>query len=98
MKLILMILLTATTSAEVINDEDVVMKKGTPAPFYGVLVPEENYRDYSEQWDQNLMLYQKIQTLKTVSECESIKKNERMNWFTTGVILGVLGGGLLVSL
>ena len=76
------------------NAQEIILKQNERAPFYGVLVPEDNYRMYQRAYETNLNLTEQMLEMK--SQCVSDPPGLG-TWIavsTLGFTLGVLVYGL----
>lgn len=65
-----------------------IIKINKPAPFSGILVPEENYRYYHEKMQENVMINERLLA------CIEMEP-PRFNYYILPIIGGVLIGALL---
>lgn len=69
-----------------ISKNEIILNAGEQAPYYGVLLPEEDYRIYVDDFDK--MLYQK----DNPQPC-AVGNNfsDATSWFISGIVLGLAG-------
>ena len=91
---LLMMLFLSATSVKGQHNLDIVLKKGKQAPFDGVLVSEDDYRELSscEEYSSNL----RGEYLELKYECNKLSEYEgdslsKFVWFIVGIGIGFLG-------
>lgn len=73
-------LATQTPSGE----KETILNKGDLAPFYGVVMPEEQYRFYKK--NQKICEYQLHDPME--SDCEAMSPEGKLLWFLSGTLIG----------
>lgn len=68
--------------------DDTLLYINRPAPFSGILVPEENYRFYYEKLKENVMINERLM------DCLEIEP-PRFTYYILPIMGGVLLGALL---
>jgi hypothetical protein len=92
--LLLMSLWLVTTSAFAVKiEDDITIRQGDKAPFYGVLVGPTHYRIYTDAFDTNAELES---ALNKCNERADENLSNKMFWGGGGVVMGLILG-IIVS-
>ncbi len=76
-------------------EDEVILKKGRSAPYFGVLVPEDRYRTYQEQLEI-CDIFKDFKHPLPEEQCDSCVPG--MFWASVAFLaVGFAGGVLLVS-
>lgn len=74
---------------------ELILKKGNSSPFTGILIPDQNYRNYKTLEVSNTELMEKLEESRVPLVCPSC---EDSNCVFNSIIFGLLGlavGGII---
>lgn len=77
------------------KNPEIQLKKSKPAPYTGVLMPEQNYRNYKTFEESNEALMQKVEGSKSILSCPDCDCINPVLYGIVFVGLGFVAGSLV---
>jgi len=83
--------ISVTAGDELLKDPQKILKPGEKAPFQGVLVPYDIFREYQvTEFETNILRHKSSDCEKELSELKTEPSIIQPLWFIGGFILGLL--------